>query len=726
MDPAVRVAVREAPLRRHFQNNNNKNQTATIALNPQRTVHYPPDCNNALVVDGTVYSFDHVFERGVSQAKLYEELIHPLILKVLSGHNCTALAYGQTGTGKSYSMGLSLDAEYLDDEHIGVVPRCLADIFDGLAASQENAESTDVSASFIEIYNENVYDLLASAEAPVLIRVQKFSGSTRKPIRNQNEFRELLIQGTASRHVRSTNMNANSSRSHAIFTIHVRNARLNIVDLAGSEGLRRTGHEGVARTEGVHINQGLLCINRVLLAMSAGNRVIPYRDSVLTTALQESLNCQSYFTLLACISSEPCDLSETNSTLRFAKNAKQLKLTPQQNQLQMDLLRKNNMTASKTTSTPIFKRPLSCSKRPLGIRTPFNTNLYTPGKIVRQRSDMGLTPRAKERARKLLHLDNVEAAASAATNAEQPSFLEPSAIFDPFADVNVACSTPMNGWTVGGLERTGAECSSIAVPSREEFDNLKHQYLDLTVILDKIYQVLTPQQRQHCALPATKAATKAATPNQMMSFIGRRELSRETPAEQPERVETSLLQTSGDSVIAEQTTVQFRVSRSPSEMAAESAKQDSFQSPSSNIGASASVSESAAALNLQRTRLPLRRSTRLLSRTEFNPTENLKDRRRSERISRKSIKKETSPANTQKVASRQRLNKHSADMLELLNSGTAKQLQLLPTIGAKTALALVTQRNLMGSFEDWAQVEKLPAWRGSGFKRFKEANCLVL
>lgn len=167
-----------------------------------------------------------------------------------------------------------------------------------------------------------------------------------------------------NRHVRPTKMNTNSSRSHAIFTIHlsVRRANSNtasamhLVDLAGSEGVRRTGHQGVALAEGVHINQGLLSIGKVLQALSSGKKVIPYRDSVLSTVLQgntfllflsisnltilflflDSLNLNAYLTLLACISPLKDDVSETLSTLRFAQSAKSLRHTPQINAIISD------------------------------------------------------------------------------------------------------------------------------------------------------------------------------------------------------------------------------------------------------------------------------------------------------------------------------------------------------------------------------------------------------
>jgi len=175
-------------------------------------------------------------------------------------------------------------------EHLGVLPRCLADILERVNAKQENEkEPIQVFASFIEIYNEKAYDLLGSSPHTPMVTA-RCHRCTCLPLSSQEDLQDLLQQGTGNRRVRSTKMNSSSSRSHAIVTIHVKSktshARLNIVDLAGSEGVRRTGHEGVAKQEGVNINLGLFSINKVVMSMAAGRTVIPYRDSVLTTVLQ--------------------------------------------------------------------------------------------------------------------------------------------------------------------------------------------------------------------------------------------------------------------------------------------------------------------------------------------------------------------------------------------------------------------------------------------------------
>lgn len=123
---------------------------------------------------------------------------------------------------------------------------------------------------------------------------QKFSGAIKRDVHSLADAQQVLVDGNKKRHVRPTKMNLNSSRSHAVFTINVemhtagmvKQSAMHLVDLAGSEGVRRTNHAGAALTEGVHINQGLLCIAKVIHALSDGSKVIPYRDSVLSSVLQ--------------------------------------------------------------------------------------------------------------------------------------------------------------------------------------------------------------------------------------------------------------------------------------------------------------------------------------------------------------------------------------------------------------------------------------------------------
>ncbi|XP_055522632.1 kinesin-like protein Nod [Wyeomyia smithii] len=326
----VRIAIRERP---------------TDCVEVESTIQHHSANDQILIVDERPFVFDYVFRPGASQALVYDALIRPLVVKMINGFFCTALAYGQTGTGKTFTMGLQWDHSGPHDINRGMITRALDQTFELLKESR-NKEDYEIEVSFVEIYNEKIYDLLSeNSSEPINTRGCKFNGGTKRQVSRAGQAQDILMEGNKNRHVRPTKMNTLSSRSHAIFSIHASvvhdDARivsaLHLVDLAGSEGVRRTGHQGVALAEGVHINQGLLSIGKVLQALSIGSKVVPYRDSILSTVLQDSLNSNSYLTLLACVSPLPEDLSETLSTIRFAQGAKTLKNNPQINAITAEL-----------------------------------------------------------------------------------------------------------------------------------------------------------------------------------------------------------------------------------------------------------------------------------------------------------------------------------------------------------------------------------------------------
>lgn len=251
--------------------------------------------------------------------------MEPQIEKLIEGFNSSVLAYGQSGAGKTFTMGLNSD-----NTQAGIIQKSIDRVFEKMTAQTADF---DVSMSFIEIYNEKVFDLLsAKSHEPCYSKGAKFNGSTKLPIKDSEEACKILKLGNQNRHVRPTVLNTTSSRSHAMFSIFLKvrsesvetSAVMHFCDLAGSEGLRSTHHTGIAQKESVNINQGLLAVSKVVQALSSGTKIIPYRDSVLTTVLQESLNVRSYITILGCISPSYEDKNETMSTIRFAQNVKDL------------------------------------------------------------------------------------------------------------------------------------------------------------------------------------------------------------------------------------------------------------------------------------------------------------------------------------------------------------------------------------------------------------------
>lgn len=246
-------------------------------------------------------------------------------------------------------MGLNTD-----NVKAGIIQKSIDKIFEKLPGAE-----LELSSSFIEIYNEKVYDLLSNnCQEPCYSKGAKFIGSTKRRIENSEQATQILQIGNQNRHVRQTLLNPTSSRSHAMFSIFLNvysedtatSSVMHFCDLAGSEGLRSTNHTGIARNESVSINQGLLAISKVVQALNSGSKV-PYRDSVLTTVLEESLNVRSFITILGCVSPSFEDKNETMSTIRFAQNVKNLE--------GLNVPEFNAFVLEKKVSKTLFHPPLS-------------------------------------------------------------------------------------------------------------------------------------------------------------------------------------------------------------------------------------------------------------------------------------------------------------------------------------------------------------------------------
>ncbi|PWN99042.1 putative kinesin-1 motor protein [Tilletiopsis washingtonensis] len=283
------------------------------------------------------FTFDRVFPMGTRQKDVFEFGIKETVDDVLNGYNGTIFAYGQTGSGKTFTM-MGSD---IDDENLkGIIPRITEQIFDNIMASPPHLEYL-VKVSYLEIYMERIRDLLAPQNDNLQIHEEKNKGVYVKGLSDfyvggQADVYEIMRQGGLARAVSSTNMNAESSRSHSIFlvTIQQRNTEtgsqktgnLYLVDLAGSEKVGKTGASGQTLEEAKKINKSLSALGMVINALTDGKSShIPYRDSKLTRILQESLGGNSRTTLI--INCSPCAFNqdETISTLRFGVRAKSIK-----------------------------------------------------------------------------------------------------------------------------------------------------------------------------------------------------------------------------------------------------------------------------------------------------------------------------------------------------------------------------------------------------------------
>uniref|UniRef100_A0A0E0I4M3 Kinesin motor domain-containing protein n=1 Tax=Oryza nivara TaxID=4536 RepID=A0A0E0I4M3_ORYNI len=289
----------------------------------------------------TMFTFDHVACETISQEKLFGVVGLPMVENCMSGYNGCLFAYGQTGSGKTYTMmgELSkLDNELSKDS--GLTPRIFEYLFARIKEEEERRREDKLKyickCSFLEIYNEQITDLLEPSSTNLQIREDIKKGVY---VENLMEcYVSSVKDGVANRKMAATNMNSESSRSHSVFTCviesrwerdsmtHLRFGRLNLVDLAGSERQKSSGAEGERLKEAANINRSLSTLGLVIMTLvdvaNGKNRHVPYRDSRLTFLLQDSLGGNSKTTIVANVSPSICSSSETLSTLKFAQRAK--------------------------------------------------------------------------------------------------------------------------------------------------------------------------------------------------------------------------------------------------------------------------------------------------------------------------------------------------------------------------------------------------------------------
>ncbi|XP_014468318.1 PREDICTED: bipolar kinesin KRP-130-like isoform X2 [Dinoponera quadriceps] len=332
------------------------------------------------------FTFDKVFGPISKQIDVYNAVVNPLLEEVLAGYNCTVFAYGQTGTGKTFTMeGVSNDPtlHWQSDTSAGIIPRALSHLFDELRLLE--AQEFTVRVSFLELYNEELFDLLSPSDDASKIRL--YEDSTRKgsviihgleevTVHNKNEVYKILEKGSERRQTAATLMNAQSSRSHTVFsiTIHIKEnnmdgeellktGKLNLVDLAGSENVGRSGAVDRRAREAGNINQSLLTLGRVITALVERAPHIPYRESKLTRLLQESLGGRTKTSIIATVSPASINLEETLSTLDYAHRAKNITNRPEINQK----LSKKALLKEYTEEIERLRRDLLASRERNGV-----------------------------------------------------------------------------------------------------------------------------------------------------------------------------------------------------------------------------------------------------------------------------------------------------------------------------------------------------------------------
>ncbi|XP_064783774.1 kinesin-like protein KIF3B [Oncorhynchus masou masou] len=345
---AVKVVVRCRPFNRREETMDNDNILEVNTKLGQITLRNPRASPEEPMKS---FTFDAVYDSESKQSDIYDDTVRPLVDSVLQGFNGTILAYGQTGTGKTFTMlGMPTDNER------GIIPNSFNHIFTQISRSQN--QQYLVRASYLEIYREEVRDLLCKDNNKKLdLKENPDSGVYVKDLssvvsKNVTEIEHVMNIGDQSRSVGFTNMNERSSRSHAIFMItvecsekgadgedHIRVGKLNMVDLAGSERQRKTGANGERLKEATKINLSLSALGNVISALVDGKSThIPYRDSKLTRLLQDSLGGNAKTVMVATLGPASKNYEESLTTLRYADRAKNIKNKPKINEDPKDAL----------------------------------------------------------------------------------------------------------------------------------------------------------------------------------------------------------------------------------------------------------------------------------------------------------------------------------------------------------------------------------------------------
>ncbi|EQC26021.1 hypothetical protein SDRG_16123 [Saprolegnia diclina VS20] len=342
-DESVRVMVRIRPMSSKEKQDGRLEATVASFERAEVTITNPAAASSEAP---KAFTFDAAFGSKSTQQQVYDTAATAIVEAVMDGYNGTIFAYGQTGAGKSHTM------EGLPDppEMRGIIPNSFKHIFDKVAITKK--KQILVRASYLEIYNEEVRDLLSKdPKAGLDLKENADSGVyvknlTAQVVKDAAEIDAVMRQGNKSRSVGATNMNQTSSRSHSIFTIvveclsdgmdgkdHVCVGKLNLVDLAGSERQSKTGATGDRLQEANKINLSLSALGNVISALVDGkSKHIPYRDSKLTRLLQDSLGGNTKTVMIANCGPADYNYEETLTTLRYASRAKQIKNKPKINE----------------------------------------------------------------------------------------------------------------------------------------------------------------------------------------------------------------------------------------------------------------------------------------------------------------------------------------------------------------------------------------------------------
>lgn len=325
------------------------------------------------------FTFDRVYAPGSAQKLVYDQTARPIVEDVLGGYNGTIFAYGQTGTGKTFTM----EGVPEDDNLRGIMPNSFFHVFEAVNLAPKNMEFL-VRVSFLEIYMEDVYDLLnKGSRTKMEVKEHKEKGVyvkdlTTYVVKSVPDMLKVLKVGQKARKVGATKMNEGSSRSHSIFTVtietsvldgdgnqHYKSGKLNMVDLAGSERQKRTEAQGERLDEAKAINLSLSALGNVIKALVSDKaKYVPFRDSKLTRLLQDSLGGNTKTVMCANLGPSEYSFDETMGTLRYANRAKNIKNKPRINEDPKDA-----MLRQMQEEISALKAQLEARKQGLGMRS---------------------------------------------------------------------------------------------------------------------------------------------------------------------------------------------------------------------------------------------------------------------------------------------------------------------------------------------------------------------
>ncbi|CEG65458.1 hypothetical protein RMATCC62417_02246 [Rhizopus microsporus] len=307
-----------------------------------------------LTTNNYVYSFDHIFYQDATQQKIYDQVGKPILSEVLCGYNCTIFAYGQTGTGKTYTMEGDLEnANGKPAPNAGIIPRIICDLFECL--NGRDGEHI-VKISMLELYNEELRDLLYPGDENKTLNIYddaqngvKVSNIHEEVIISAAHGLDIVKTGVKKRMTAATNCNEKSSRSHCIFTINVTlqekndkgakvycTSKLHLVDLAGSENSKASGSEHLRAREAASINKSLLTLGRVINSLSDKAPHIPYRESKLTRLLKDSLGGRTKTSIITTIDPLSQSIEDMKNTLDYGSHAKNISNAPLRNGIALE------------------------------------------------------------------------------------------------------------------------------------------------------------------------------------------------------------------------------------------------------------------------------------------------------------------------------------------------------------------------------------------------------